>query len=123
MQWRRVVPDVLRNIKTWYTYYKAPQINKYGYGGQPVSKAVRWCCSHCCMSSQWASCCSRARWHVNILCEADKGNCSGSAAAHQLRAVCSMQKAISVVKKTNAYWRALETGARKNTEDKVLARK
>lgn len=40
MQWRRVVPDVLRNIKTWYTYYKAPQINKYGYGGQPVNKAV-----------------------------------------------------------------------------------
>lgn len=42
---------------------------------------------------------------------------------HQLQAVSSMQKAISVVKKTHAYWKALETGARKNTEDKVLARK
>ena len=45
------------------------------------------------------------------------------ASVPQLLAVCSMQKAVSVVKKTNAYWRALETGARKNTEDKVLARK
>ena len=41
MRYRRVVPHVLRNIKTWYTYYKAPQINKYGYSGQPVNKAVR----------------------------------------------------------------------------------
>lgn len=37
----RVLPTLLRDIKTWYTYYKAPQINKYGYGGQPVDKAVR----------------------------------------------------------------------------------
>ena len=37
----RVLPALLQNIKTWYTYYKAPQINKYGYGGQPVNTAVR----------------------------------------------------------------------------------
>lgn len=62
------------------------------------------------------------RMRYNVWYEAGKGICTASALA-KLLAVCSMQKAVSVVKKTNAYWRALETGARKNTEDKVLARK
>lgn len=47
VQRRRVLPAVLRNIKTWYTYYKAPQINKFGYGGQPVNKAVCWVSNGC----------------------------------------------------------------------------
>jgi hypothetical protein len=46
----RVLPALLQNIKTWYTYYKAPQINKYGYGGQPVNKAVSQKCALAPMS-------------------------------------------------------------------------
>jgi hypothetical protein len=47
VQRRRVLPAVLRDIKTWYTYYKAPQINKFGYGGQPVNRAVCWVSNGC----------------------------------------------------------------------------
>ena len=125
---RSLVPDVLRNIKTWYTYYKAPQINKYGYGGQPVNKAVRSCPSQKPPAQLMRGRAARRRHPVGMHMVAGWGNqrLSQSSMLQQhlnTQAVCLMQKAISVVKKTNSYWRALETGARTNTEDKVLARK
>ena len=61
VQRRRVLPAVLRDIKTWYTYYKAPQINKFGYGGQPVNKAVCWFP----MAADGRSCYSHFCWHAH----------------------------------------------------------